>query len=245
MKLRTPIFRICVLSLLVTFALLTSGCVYFRLLELKSQLADFDRNFALETTDGVHLVFLHPVLLGDDLRWLGADPQEIIKTGDHEHWHVRWVKQSSPKSKDTMIHDVELFAQLRDRELQSLQIPERYFEFFPKELFVDLLRSTGKARINKQSHQAEVNTATSPAEEKKTVRPPQLSAVEQLLGPPTEISSASSGLVRYKYRYQAKIPSGTGKFIEATFSFDPETGQLRRLIVKLPKGTMNFNFAAP
>lgn len=243
MKLRTPIFQTCVLSLLVTFALLTSGCVYFRLLELKSQLADFDRNFALETTDGVHLVFLHPVLLGDDLRWLGADPQEIIKTGDHEHWHVRWVKQLPTGVAEETVHDLELFAEIEDHELHSLRIPERYFEFFPKSLFVNVLRSTGKARIDRESHQAEVNAAGSSSSGTTKSRLPELSSIEGLLGAPTQKSTEPSGQLRYRYRYKAQTPNGKGKAIEAIFFFDPQSGALRRMVGKLPKGTMNYNFA--
>ena len=222
-----------------------SGCVYLRLLEFKNQLADFDKNFGVSTENGVHLIFRHPVLQGDDLRWLGAEPLEIAKKEDspNESWHVRWVKQIGPDVHETTEHDVELFAELQDHELQSLRIPERYFEFFPKSLFVDLLRSTGKARINKESRQAEVS-ATGATPSRQPIAPPELGAIEKLLGEPTEKVADSSGLMRFRYRYQAQIPSGKGKFIEATFFFDKESGQLRRLVGKLPKGTMSFNFPA-
>ncbi|HEU5078409.1 MAG TPA: hypothetical protein VFT72_04315 [Opitutaceae bacterium] len=245
MTFRSSVPRFLVSVLLIAVALLAGGCVYLRLLELRNQLADFDKNFAVNTADGIHLIFRHPMLLGDDLRWLGAEPQEIQQRGDDEEsWHVRWVKQTKPGVEESSEHDVELFAELRDHELQSLRIPERYFEFFPKSLFVDLLRSTGKAHINKESRQAEVSTADEVSTNNQPIAVPELDSIEKLLGEPTDKTTGPSGLVRYRYRYQAQIPSGKGKFIEATFFFDPASGQLRRLIGKLPKGTMSFNFPA-
>lgn len=213
--------------------------MYFRLLELKNQLGNFDENFAAVTADGVTIECLHPLLLSDDLRFLGIDPKSIKTDGLNTRWHVRWLKDEPPQAEEEALHDVELFMDLKDDKLQSLHIPERYFEFFPKDLFVNLLRSTGQASIDKLSHKAEVQAGQEMKETMAVL--PALSSVEKLLGLPTE-KTREGGLIRYRYRYRTETPSGRGKAIEMIFSFDQKTGDLRRLIGKLPKGTVSYDF---
>lgn|GEM_PF-867649 len=225
--------------LLAALVLCLGGCVYFRLLQLKNQLGNFDENFAAVTTDGVTIVCLHPLLLSDDLRFLGIDPKTIKTNGQTTRWHVRWLKDEPPQAEAEALHDVELFMDLKDDKLQSLHIPERYFEFFPKDLFVDLLRSTGQASIDKLSHRAEVHAGQEMQETMAVL--PALSSVEKLLGLPTE-KKRDGELIRYRYRYRTETPTGRGKAIEMIFSFDQKTGNLRKLVGKLPKGTMSYEF---
>ena len=231
--------RFLCIVLLVGCTLLFSGCVYFRLLQLKSQLGDFDHNFAASTTDGVTIACLHPVLLSEDLRFLGIDPKAITTEGEMTRWHVRWLKDEPLHSTEKTLHDVELFLDLKDDQLQSLHLPERYFEFFPKELFVDLLRSTGKATIDKFTHRAEVSAGEELGQTLAAL--PALKSVESLLGVPTDrIQDPTT--IRYRYRYRTETPTGRGKAIEMIFSFDRQTGDLRKLVGKLPKGTMSYDF---
>jgi hypothetical protein len=81
---------------LAAAALLVSGCVYLRLLQLKRQLADFDANFTVQTAAGLRLNCLHPVVLADDLRFLGFFPASVRKLGTAEQWTIRWLKQPPP-----------------------------------------------------------------------------------------------------------------------------------------------------
>lgn len=223
-------------SVLVAAALLLSGCVYLRLLTLKNQLGSFEKNFAIESTDGILLICKDPVLLGDDLRWLGVEPKSIKKAADAETWHARWVKEPPAGVKEAVEYDVELFARLADRRVQSVQIPERYFEFFSKQLFLNLLRSTGAAQIDRDSRKAEVKTAETP--ETKATRP-QFADIRKMLGAATE-QTEENGQIRCMYRYRPDSPNGKGKPIEVTFGFDAASGELRRLTGKLPKGTVSF-----
>lgn len=227
--------------LLAGIVLLGSGCVYFRLLQLKFQLEHFDDNFTATTKDGVTIECLHPLLLSDDLRFLGIDPKSAKLQGEVTQWHVRWLKDEPPHVEEKVLHDVELFIDLKDDKLQSLHIPERYFEFFPKELFIDLLRSTGQASIDKLSHKAEVHAGQEMSQTLATL--PSLHSVEDLLGVPTERIQEGT-TVRCRYRYRTETPTGRGKAIEMTFSFDSKTGDLRKLVGKLPKGTMSYDFPA-
>lgn len=218
-------------------SLLVSGCVYLRLLQLKNQFGDFEKHFVIDTSTGLRVTCRHPVLLDDDLRWLGIEPQSITNSGKTELWHVRWVKDPPPGVAEASVYDVTLDAELVDRRLVAAQIPERYFEFVSKELFVSMLRSTGAARIDREKRRAEVKTPTAP--ERGTDRP-KLASIEGMLGHPTERAEAD-GLVRFRYRYRPVTSTGgRGKPIEVTFVFDQESGALQRLVGKLPKGTLNF-----
>jgi hypothetical protein len=241
-KLRPTPSRFIPVVLLSLAALFAGGCVYLRLLQLKGQLADFDKHFALKTEKGLEIHCLDPVLLGEDLRWLGAEPEKIQKSSNVETWHIRWVKDAPPGAVEAQIHDVDLYADLRDHQVVGLRIPEHYFEVFPKNLLINLLRSTGKAHIDKQTHQAQIDTTA--AEAAAGITTPDLPSVEQLLGRPTEIRSDPNSL-RYKYRYRAQTPNGPGKVIEVVFVFDTKSKLLRHLVGKLPKGTLNFDFPPP
>src|SRR3954470_11819852 len=77
---------------LLAATFLFSGCVYLRLLQVKRQLGDFDRFFALDRHEGLRISCLTPVLLTGDFRWLGITPETIKRLGQSEEWHVRWVK---------------------------------------------------------------------------------------------------------------------------------------------------------
>lgn len=222
---------------LTAFAVLTSGCVYLRLLELKRQFAQFDAYFSADTRDGVDIECREPLLTPGDLRWLGVFPETITTHQKEERWRVRWVKDAPPGEPETAVYDVELAARFESGRLAHVAIPERYFQYFPKELFVSLLRSTGGARIDRGSRSAEVENTPMP--EQPSVAPPTSEAILGLLGRPAE-RSMHEGLERFHYRYQAITSETKAKPIAVTFLFEPDTGRLHTLSAVLPRGTLHF-----
>jgi hypothetical protein len=225
----------------VFIALFASGCVYLRLLALKNQLSEFEKNFSLTEGDGLTIHCKNPVLHDDDLRWLGVEPKQVKTEGAVEFWHVRWVKEPPEGAVEPLEYDVVLNAEIEDQKVRAVQIPERYFEYFPKSLFVNLIRSTAAAKIDKSSRQADVTAA--PESPEASAQPPSLATIEKMLGLPTA-RSTEGGLVNlmYRYRPQPEKPKKT-KPIEVTFHFEAATGNLLRLTGKLPKGTVRFSFA--
>lgn len=221
-------------------ALLLSGCVYLRLLQLKNQLADAEKNFRMDITDGLRIECLNPVLYGDDVRWLGIEPETVTGTPDAERWRVRWLKEPPPGIKEETVYDVELAAAFTNKRMSHVFIPEKYFAFFPKELFVNLLRSTGSAKIDRMSRQADVKAGSDP--EKPAVPMPKMSSIEGMLGAPTERKSGVDD-VTYLYRYKAVTTGAKAKPIEVSFTFDRATGELRKLTGKLPKGVLNYDLS--
>jgi hypothetical protein len=217
------------------------GCVYLRLLELKNQLADFDRHFQIDSKDGVRLVCLEPLLYSDDLRWLGVAPEKSERQGDAESWHVRWVKEVPPGITETAVYDVELGVRfVRDR-LVEIDIAERFFAFFPKEVFVRLIRSAGQAQIDRGARKANVNTGVPPEALRSQL--PKVSSIEEMLGHPSE-KSIADGKMSYRYRYKPVAPSAKIKPIDMLFVFNLNTGRLERLTGKLPTGTVDFDLAS-
>jgi hypothetical protein len=234
-------FRLIVFVLLAALALPWAGCVYLRLLQLKNQLAEANKNFKMDVTDGVRIACLHPILYGDDVRWLGIEPESVSGDPEQERWKVRWVKEPPPEAHETTVYNVELAATFAQSRLSEIYIPERYFAFFPKELFVNLLRSTGAAKIDRISRQADVNAAADP--EKPSIPLPRITAIEGMLGLPTE-RKESDAEVTCRYRYNAMTTGEKVKPIEVSFIFDRETGELRKLIGKLPKGVISYDLTA-
>ncbi|ATC65454.1 hypothetical protein CMV30_16710 [Nibricoccus aquaticus] len=225
---------------LLAATLLLSGCVYLRLLDLKRQFARFDTHFKADTSDGVRIECLKPILLPDDVRWLGVFPETVTTDGVSEKWRVRWVKDAPPGEPETAVYDVELETRFIDDRLAYVGIPERYFAFFPKELFVSLLRSTGGARIDKSSRSAEVDNTPDPAAAE--IKPPTIDSIGGMLGRPNE-RTTRDGLEIFRYRYRAMTPEKKAKPIEMTFAFDSATGRLQTLKAKLPTDTINFRVA--
>lgn len=226
--------------LLLAFALFASGCVYLRLLDLKKQFARFDENFVLLPSEDFEMRCLKPLLTSSDLRWLGAEPRIIRPWRDGEEWSIRWVKQPPVGTTEPLVYDMEFIARLSDDRLAEAVIPKRYFAYFPKELFVNLLRSTGSAKVDKSDREAESQTEPPPE-----TPLPNLKSVGGMLGLPTQKSVNKSGQLVYVYFYRLDLPDPESKPIEMTFVFDPAGGDLVKLTAKLPHGALKYDFAKP
>lgn len=232
--------RRCLLAVLAGLASLLSGCVYLRLLEVKRQLGEFDRFFTLETTDGVKLGCLKPVLLTGDLRWLGITPEKIKKLGSAEEWRVRWVKEVPPGVAEKTVRDVEIGLIFTDDKLARLLIEEGYFALIPKPFFVGLLRGLGQADINRSKRDAAVSLAGAGGME--LARISEASLLE-LLGAPSE-RRVESGRSVLRFRYVPTPPGARNGVFDLSFTFNP-AGQLVFLQGRSPVGQMSFNFEAP
>lgn len=222
--------------LLVAVGVLLGGCVYLRLLELKHQIAHFDDNFRVATDDGVRIICTHPVLLDQDVRWLGLAPEQTRRIGSAEQWQVRWVKQLPVGVHEKQDYDIVIQLLFVRHKLKRVSIPQRYFAVMPKSLLVDLLRSLGSAAVNKSGRTVNARLAAAP---------PNLPDVEKLFGRPTDEGS-QPGETWMRYRY---VPATTGGLarkavFDMTVHLDQATGRMRRWEGRTPVGTVRFNFAA-
>jgi hypothetical protein len=239
---RSSFSRIVAGSLLAVFCLFLSGCVYLRLLEFKQQLADFDKFFTLKTDDGLRLAALTPVLLNEDFRWLGLTPENVKTIGQSEQWRIRWVKHLPPGAKESDAHDIEMELIFTEGKFTRLFLPERYFAFVPKPFFTGLLRSLGKAGVDKSRRLAEVNFSR--AERDLLTNRVVATSLAMLLGAPSEKSVETTHTI-LRYRYTPVPPESKNGIIDMYFTFDTATGQLQHLDGRSPVGQISFNFAPP
>lgn len=223
---------------LVATALLLSGCVYLRLLEVKRQLGAFDKFFAVETRDGLRLSCLTPVLLTGDFRWLGITPETTRRLGESEQWKVRWVKEVPAGTKENAVRDVEIELLFTEDKLTRVHIPEGYFALIPKEFLIGLLHGLGSANINKLSRDAAVSFGSA-----QDLRVAQVTATSlaMLLGKPSE-QTIEGGRTTLRYRYVPTPPGAKNGVFDLAFVFDTASGQLVFLRGKSPVGQMSFTF---
>lgn len=235
---RRPWTRICLAFALASAALFLGGCVYLRLLELKKQLGDFDRHFALQTADGVGLICHTPVLTPSDVRWIGLRPEQTRTLGRAEQWQVRWVKQLPVGIAEPGQYDIVVDLGFANNKLNKVTIPERYFAVMPKEFLVGVIKSLGRGKIDKSDKSVEASVS---AAEVAAARP-KLPAIDKLLGRPSEeYEEGANTILRYRY-IPATKESRAGVF-DMHLTFHTKSGELLRWHGKTPIGNISFNFA--
>jgi hypothetical protein len=118
--------RTATLGCLAAFALLLSGCVYLRLLQLKRQLADFDANFSVQLTSGLRLNCLKPVVLADDLRFIGFYPANTKQLGAAEQWTIRWVKEPAANVREAQKYEIGFDLFFTEQKFSALHVADKY-----------------------------------------------------------------------------------------------------------------------
>ena len=224
---------------LAAFALLFSGCVYLRLLELKKQIDRFEEFFGLQSADGLAIVCHTPVLRTGDVRWIGLKPENVKTLGSAEQWQVRWIKQLPPGVKEKTEYDIVLELSFAHDRLTRVKIPERYFAVMPKHFLVGVIRSLGRGRIDKTQKKID---ATISAAEIAAARP-DLPSIDKLLGQPTaEWQEGPNTFVRY--RYVPSTQEARAGVFEMQLTFETKSGELLNWQGTTPVGKIGFDFAA-
>jgi hypothetical protein len=220
-------------------ALLFSGCVYLRLLEVKQQLGKFDEFFGLQTEDGLALICHTPVLRTSDVRWIGLGPEKVRRLGHAEQWTVRWVKQLPPTVKESLEFDIVLEMSFADDRLSRVAIPERYFAIMPKAFLVGVIKSLGHGKISKSNK--EIAAAVSAAE--IAAARPKLPSIDKLLGVPSEERVEGTTTI-VRYRYVPATKEGRAGVFDMHLTFDTKSGELLKWQGFTPVGKIGFDFSA-
>ena len=141
--------------ILLIFIVLSTGCVYLRLLKVKRQLNDFENNFELNDQNGLKFVFKNPVLLSDDIIWLMKhDPLSREQSENGEIWVYVLEKQYSDDNADEVNYDIPILFYMRDDKLVEMTFPERFLKNLSKPLLIKMLGSMGKSSISKSTRSA-------------------------------------------------------------------------------------------
>jgi hypothetical protein len=218
-------------------ALFLSGCVYLRLLQLKRQIAAFDEHFVFHSESGLRLECLHPVLLADDLRFLGFYPATVRKVGVAEQWHIRWLKQRAAGATEKVRYEISFDLTFSADKLTALHIPENYFAFMPKEVVIAGVKSLGGAQVDKAQRSIL-------AQLRDKVIPPSAKGVAEMLGPPTD-QKIEGDRETFHYHFVSDDPGAKGKDFDLRLVFDAQSGDLRETIGRLPVGNLHLKFDPP
>lgn len=219
--------------------LLFGGCVFLRLLELKRQLAEFDRHVAVDTSDGLKLTFKEPVLLDRDLGLLGLYPEMRRKLGVAERWDFRWVKDRAPGDVSGVAYEQTAAFVFVNRRLTTLMIPEQFFAFFPKSDLLDGLRAMGRAQVDRKRR---VASSEVPQTAVGHTQPPLRAAdLKAMVGAPVEARDGPAG-PEWRYTFRAVSPGKQTDPIDLTFTLDPDSGVVRRIRGKLIIGSFDLSY---
>lgn len=182
--------------LLMALSLATlSGCVYLRLLEVKSQLADFNRHFQVHFDPRPRVVCADPVLLARDAdKLLKLAPTSVGREAEHLVYTYHFVKRKHDLSGEDGAFDMDLVLRFHDDKLQEIEFPEKFTEFMSAEALDKLFRRMDAARVDSVSKRASwlaPELAEHLAREEDILR---------FLGQPTQ-SGAADGLLAMTYVY--------------------------------------------
>lgn len=225
---------------LLLAALALGGCVYLRLLELKRQLADFDRYFEVDQSDGLKIVFKEPVLLGGDLEFFNLLPEQRKKSGSAELWHFRWTKDYSVDGETAENFEVTADFIFSLGKLARVILPERIFAFMPKPSFLGMVKSFGQAKIDREKR-----TASAHFDEPSGAGPPlrRLSRddLTAMLGAPMGKKETEAG-PQWTYRYKGASPGQRSGHINIVFTLDPATRLVKRIQGVLFNSRLDIRF---
>ena len=219
------------------------GCIYLRLLELKNQLASFDRYFDVDLRDGVKITCKEPVLLDEDMAFFRLAPESRQRVGVAERWHFRWIKAYAAPGENPADYEVAADFIYVNHKLTRVILPERLFVFVPKKLFLAMIREFGHARIDRARRTASANVHVNygPGD-----GPPRLdrAGLRQMLGAPMEQQTSAAGEL-WRYRYRGASTDQQSGYIDVTFTIEPATQTVRHLEGVVFNGRFNFDFNEP
>ncbi len=223
--------------------LLLGGCIYLRLLELKNQLASFDRYFDVDLRDGVKITCRKPVLLDEDMAFFQLAPESRERVGVAERWHFRWIKAYAAPGENPANYEVTADFIYVDHKLTRILLPERLFVFVPKHFLLEMLKAFGHANVDKvhRTANATVHVDLTPEQAPPLLAPADLRA---MVGAPMEVRATPGGEV-WRYRYRGASPDQRSGHIDVAFTFDAATKTVRHIEGVVFNSRFVFDFAGP
>lgn len=217
-----------------SIALLLSGCVYLRLLQLKRQLADFDANFTVQVTSGLRLNCLHPVVLADDLRFLGFYPATTKRLGTAEQWTIRWVKQPAANVRESQRYEIGFDLFFAEDQFNALHVADKYLAFVPKDVIVATVKSLGRGKVDKSDRSLQADVLGN-------IIPLSARRVSDMIGAPTERHTEGDRETFY-YHFVSDDPEHLGKDCDLRLTFDVASGELVATEARMPVGRLYLKF---
>jgi hypothetical protein len=236
----SPGWRLPVLVAGALVCLTLGGCIYLRLLELRNQLASFDRYFETDLRDGVKITCRKPVLLDEDMAFFQLVPESRERVGVAERWHFRWVKDYAAAGENPRNYEVAVDFIFVDHKLTRVILPGRLFAFVPKQFFLTIVRAFGHARFDQEKRTASTSVREDLSPNQTS---PQLARKDLLamLGAPKETLTTEAGIL-WRYRYRASSSNQRSGRIDVTFTVSPASSRVRRIQGRVFDVTLDIAF---
>ncbi len=229
------------LTLILIFC---SGCVYWRLLQLKWQLGSFDEHVRIERSDGLAFVFKEPLLLAGDMEWLGFLPSEKESAGEFENWNMIFDKQYREASDEPDVYDMSVQMVFKKEKLHSIRLSETYLAIIPADLIISFARSLSGAEVDRKNKSASVTVSFGGGGSQKH---PTIGDTRNLLGEPYRETKQDAKTI-HRYHYHLKRPKENEREEEkktvywVELTFEDESGDLVRTRGDFYGGTIDIAF---
>jgi hypothetical protein len=201
LKMHRYLIRMVVIVLL---SALLSGCVYWRLLQTKLQLNDFDQYFSLNVADDLTWHFKQPLLYSDDFIYLAKlQPSSIVQEKAGQKWQLLFRKINDQG--DLIKPEISYFFTLKfnhQQKLTDLSLSPEFLKMAPPEFLEASLRSLGRGDIFESKRQLKVSADKML---KIPAKLPKQTIILKYLGLPLE-KSEEDGLEVFFYRFKLETP---------------------------------------
>lgn len=236
--------RFLIYSGLFLVLLTLSSCIFFRMLDVRDQLNDFETNFDLNDERGLTLVFKNPVLMSDDVIWLmKGSPLSVKPEQEGQLWTYVFQKQYLTSQEEGDEYDIPILMVMEDDKLTEVSFPERFLNNLSIPLLKKILASMGNADISKLSR-----SASSKYEGDDPNEIPTSDNVQETLGIPYEIEDLGENS-KLSYLYYLEDAQGNATKdnlnFELWFIAGNDDKALKRVGGKIRGIKLSLDFEAP
>lgn len=197
----------------VILSILSSGCLFTRVKEVKNQACAFDENFEVQFGEIPSIIMKDPVLLDSDVLWLvGADPTHRMQKGGTLLMRYE-IEEDLPKPNPDNDLRIDLeFVHVDDEfKLSRVLLDPRASRFFNESLL------DGESLLNAAQEVCDAGLAPSISDmdidisEEEIAMLPTRQEVIDLAGPPHALAEDNAGWT-YGYRLKGNRDEGGARF---------------------------------
>jgi hypothetical protein len=237
MKRRLPASLLAVLLLALAFG---SGCVYFRLLQIKNQLKHFDKNFLITGDPEMILGFRNPQMLPKDAAFLiGAEPLKKEDTETGRIWYYEFTMVRDGHEEPYPLDTLWLELRMSHGRLTEIIVPKEFLLYFSRRVLTETLRAAAQADILETKRIARAKVKLSPQALEEL---PDLPKTLELLGPPLErLYEEDREVLVYRY----SLVKRTREVLISPRLYFSADGLMRRCVIRWDTSTVDAEFLRP
>lgn len=192
------------LIIILLFAGLISGCVYWRLFQTKIQLNEFDKYFSVIVADDFTWHFNQPLIYSEDFTFLSKlQPSSIYPEPYGQEW--RYLFRKVNERGELARPEVSYFFTLKfnhEQRLTDFSLSPLFLNIAPAKFLEASLRSLGSGDVYESKRQLKVSADKML---KISSQLPKQSKILQYFGQPLE-KTEEDGLDVYLYHFRLETP---------------------------------------